>query len=92
MPKIDEVERAQPKRTARTLEKKNTDKEAKKAINDNMKGMTNDELHGTLDSEGYTCYQRIAQRKRLHRTDPQAFPCGANFYKDTHIIPCHTIQ
>ena len=91
MPRIDEVEKAEPTRSTRSLQKRNTDKEVKKAINDNLKGMSNTELHGTQDNEGYTCYQKIAQRRRLNRENPTQYPCGGTFYKDVRTIQCCTM-
>jgi CRISPR/Cas system type I-B associated protein Csh2 (Cas7 group RAMP superfamily) len=83
MPKIDDVEaNAKQPRSTRVLKRNTTDKDVKRAIADNLKDMSNEELYSTTDSEGFTCFQRIAERKRLHKEDSDRYPVGANFYKD----------
>ena len=86
MPKIDKVEgkgAAGSSSCSKAAKKNgNLDTAVKKAINDNLKGMTAQELHGTTDAGGMTCYQRIAERKRKHLESPDEFPLGAKFYKD----------
>lgn len=85
MPAIDSLD-AKKAVVKRQLRKHNTEKEVRKAIADNLKGMTAAELHAHADKEGKTCAQRLAERKRAHRTDPVANPVGANFYKDPNAM------
>ena len=83
MTKIDKVVGQEPgSSNAAKKESHALDKAVKKAINDNLRGMSAQELHGTLDDSGMTCYQRIAERKRKNKESPDEFPLGAKFYKD----------
>ncbi|CAE8612880.1 unnamed protein product [Polarella glacialis] len=80
-PRIDNLE---PKavKGKRLLKKNDTDKDVKKSIHDNLKDMSTAELHGTTDTDGMTCYQRLAAQKRKHRDDPANHPIGSTFYKE----------
>jgi hypothetical protein len=87
MPKIDKVEgKSSASSSIAASSKGSMDKAVKKAIHDNLKGMSAQELHGTLDAEGMTCFQRIAERKRKHLENPAEFPLGSKFYKDKSIV------
>ena len=54
----------------------------RKAINDNLKGMTVTELDGSLDADGRTCRQALKYRKQLHFQDADKYPCGKLFYNE----------
>ena len=81
MPKIDSLD-TKAVVSARSLKRRSTDAEVKKAVADNLKGMSSQELHGHVDSEGQTCVQRLVERKRLNKADAKQYPLGATFYKD----------
>ena len=51
-----------------------------KAIRDNLREMLPDELDGSKDEGGFTCRERLAERKQLNHECPSTYQCGTHFY------------
>ena len=51
-----------------------------KAIRDNLREMLPDEMDGIKDENGFTCRERLAERKQLNHECPSTYPCGKHFY------------
>ena len=51
-----------------------------KAIRDNMREMMPEEMDGVRDDNGFTCRERLSERKKLNHENPAAYPCGKHFY------------
>jgi hypothetical protein len=51
-----------------------------KAIFDNLRTLSAQELDGNRDGEGHTCRDRLVQRKRKHHESPKGNPLGKVFY------------
>jgi len=66
----------------RQLTRKSSEAEVQKAIYDSLKGMRPEEIDGNRDENGMTARDVVTQRKKLHREDPETYPCGARFYNE----------
>lgn len=51
-----------------------------KAIRDNLREMKPDEMDAVRDAAGYTCRERLAERKQLNNENAAMYPCGKHFY------------
>ena len=51
----------------------------KKAIRDNLKIWSAQELDGNRDCEGFTARGRLTDAKTMHLADPKKFPIGKFF-------------
>ena len=61
-----------------------------KAIRDNLREMLPDEMDGIRDESGFTCRERLAERKQLNHECPSTYPCGKHFHNTLKDIYAST--
>jgi len=65
----------------RTLERQTTELEVQKAIRDNLRDWTPEEIDGNRCPQGFTARETLTKRKRDNRENPRRFPLGKKFYE-----------
>ncbi|CAK0862384.1 unnamed protein product [Prorocentrum cordatum] len=69
------------RRASAPVLEKPLDASIKRKLYDNFKDMSDQELYGNVDSEGWTLRERLEERVAKHQENPKAFSLGAPFYK-----------
>ena len=63
-----------------------TDEYVKRALRDTYPDFDGVEIDGTLDDDGKTLREKLADRKRKNRDDPKNFPLGKAFHDENKAI------